>query len=222
MQAIDKGGVGKSFFMIRLAEWLTSRNVPFSAFDPDRSNSTFSRFIQSAESLDISESFHMDAILEAFDRNNLVLVDGVGAQQKILLEWLEESELLSLREELNLGITLILIIGEDKDTIYQAGEAMRKVGPNANWLLVKNRKLARTNILYDKSKAHQELVRCGGEEMELEKLGDYLALFLQEHVWTMHDAIRSGEINLLDTQRLVQYQRNLFGSFEDHSPMLLP
>ena len=40
LTAIDKGGVGKSFFCVRLIEWLREAHRSFIAFDPDFNNST--------------------------------------------------------------------------------------------------------------------------------------------------------------------------------------
>jgi len=69
--ATSKGGVGKSYLSINLAEWLESLQVPFVAFDPDWCNSSLTRFYEKAEFLDISESVNLDNVIRALDRTDL-------------------------------------------------------------------------------------------------------------------------------------------------------
>src|SRR5882757_4473218 len=108
--AMDKGGVGKSFFTILLTQWLHARHRDFLAFDPDYHNSTLTRFVPESQFLDIRHSENLDRIIEVMHEQPLVLVDGVGSQQRIFLDWLEETNLLKLRHAMRLELTLVLIV----------------------------------------------------------------------------------------------------------------
>lgn len=222
MVAIDKGGVGKSFFCVRLVEWLGMHGVNFSAFDPDYSNSTLTRFYPSAKFLDIRHSENLDQIVESFDSSDLIIVDGVGAHQSIFLDWMEETDLLNVKQQLGLSVTLVLIIESDKDTVHQAGEAAKRAGKLVDWLVVKNQKMSNTMRIYDNSQARQTLLANGAIEVEMPKLQPHLAEVLQGRSMTIDKALESPEVNLLDRQRLIDFSRNWFAQLDNAKKILLP
>jgi len=220
--AIDKGGVGKSFFCVRLTEWLGETRHSFIAFDPDFNNSTLTRFYPEAHFLNIGHSEDLDLIVEALDATDIVLVDGVGAQQRIFMDWMEETDLLKVKSSLGLSVTLVLIVEEDKDTVFQAGEVARRVGTQAEWLVVKNYKQTHSLRIYEGSRARQDLLGYGAKEVDLLKLPEHLATTLQLNSWTIPQALESGTMNLLDRQRLVAYKRHLTRQLQDVQHLLLP
>lgn len=222
MVAIDKGGVGKSFFCVRLVEWLGMHGVNFSAFDPDYSNSTLTRFYPSAKFLDIRHSENLDQIVESFDNSDLIIVDGVGAHQSIFLDWMEETDLLNVKQQLGLSVTLVLIIESDKDTVHQAGEAAKRAGKLVDWLVVKNQKMSNTMRIYDNSQARQTLLANGAIEVEMPKLQPHLAEILQGRSMTIDKALENPEVNLLDRQRLIDFSRNWFEQLDHAKKILLP
>jgi len=219
--AMDKGGVGKSFFTILLTQWLQSIPRPFLAFDPDYQNSTLTRFVPESQFLDIRHSENLDRIIEVMQEHPLVLVDGVGSQQRIFLDWLEETNLLKLRQAMRLELTLVLIVEEDKDTVHQAGEAVSRIGNQVDWLVVKNQKTMASSRIYDQSKARKELLGCGAKEITLPKLNPELVFFLQQQSMTIDRALDSHRLFLIDRQRLVDYRKSIFSQFEANSHILL-
>ncbi|HEY8899554.1 MAG TPA: hypothetical protein VIM61_04025 [Chthoniobacterales bacterium] len=219
--AMDKGGVGKSFFTILLAQWLNAKGKPFLAFDPDYNNSTLTRFIPDSQFLDIRHSENLDRIIEVMQEHPLVLVDGVGSHQRIFLDWLEETNLLKLRHAMKLELTLVLIVEEDKDTVHQAGEAVSRIGNQVDWLVVRNHKTMPSSRIYDRSKARKELLSCGARELTLTKMNTELVFFLQQQSMTIDKALESNRLFLIDRQRLVDYRRSIFSQFEANSRILL-
>lgn len=220
--AIDKGGVGKSFFCLRLIEWLNLHGLSFTAFDPDFSNSTLTRFYPPAKFLDIRHSENLDQIIESLETSDLLLVDGVGAHQSIFLDWMEETDLLNVKQQLGLAVTLVLIIEADKDTVHQAGEAARRAGKLVDWLVVKNRKQSAEARLYEQSQARQTLLENGAREIVLEKLPPHLGELLQSRSITIDQALELPEVNLLDRQRFVAYSRSWFDQLDHVKSILLP
>ncbi len=222
LTAIDKGGVGKSFFCVRLIEWLRGVHRSFVAFDPDFNNSTLTRFYPEAQFLNIGHSENLDLIVEALDATDIVLVDGVGAQQRIFMDWMEETDLLKVKASLGLSVTLVLIIEEDKDTVFQAGEVARRVGGQAEWLVVKNYKQSQSLRIYQNSRAREDLLRIGAKEIDLRKLPEHLTTILQMNSWTITQALASNTLNVLDRQRLVEYSRELNSQLKEVQSLLLP
>lgn len=223
MVAIDKGGVGKSFFCIRLIEWMRLNGLSFAAFDPDYSNSTLTRFHPDAKFLDIRHKENLDHIVESLDSTDLILVDGVGAHQSIFLDWMEETDLLNVKQQLGLSVTLVLIIEADKDTVHQAGEAAKRAGNLVDWLVVKNMKQSgHSPRIYETSMARQNLLANGAKEITLGKLPEHLSELLQTKSWTIDHALEQAELNLLDRQRLVAYSREWFEQLDKVKSILLP
>lgn len=222
MVAIDKGGVGKSFFCLRLIEWLSLHGVGFTAFDPDFSNSTLTRFYPPSKFLDIRHSENLDQIVESLDSSDVILVDGVGAHQSIFLDWMEETDLLTVKQQLGLAVTLVLIIEADKDTVHQAGEAVKRAGDRVDWLVVKNMKLSDTSRIYENSIARQTLLASGAKEVVLNKMDPHLGELLQAKSWTIDQALEQPELFLLDRQRLVSYSRAWFEQLDRVKSILLP
>lgn len=222
MVAMDKGGVGKSFFTILLTQWIASQGQKYLAFDPDYQNSTLTRYVPDAQFLDTRHSENLDRIIEVMAESPLVIVDGVGSQQRIFLDWLEETNLLSLRHNMGLALTLVLVIEEDKDTVHQAGEAVARIGHAVDWLVVKNQKNSHSHRIYDNSKARKELLACGAREITLPKLQEHLLFSLQKDSCTISQALGNKELFLIDRQRLINYQRGIYRQLDEIKDILLP
>jgi len=218
----SKGGVGKSFLMINLAEWFYEQHIPFLAYDPDYCNSTLTRFLPEAKFLDLMESSRMDDVIKALESTDLVLVDGIGALQGRFFDWMEETGVLSLREELTLDITVVLIVEEDKDTIYQAGEIAKHFGDKVHWLIVRNLKTSPTTEIYDNSNARKELLRLGAIEITIDRLPWNLLSITQKTSKTLSTIIMDESVFFLDRQRLRTYQAKMFDEFEKARSILLP
>ncbi len=222
LSATSKGGVGKSYVTVNLIEWLQSLEVPFIAFDPDWCNSTLTRFYDTAEFIDISEEVHLDNVIRAFERTDLVIADGVGSLQMKFIDWLEETRVFEMREELGLEITLVVIIEEDKETVFQAGQAAKRVGKNANWLVVRNLKTSPVTEIYDGSNARKELLALGAREITIERLPWNLNSMLQKSSKSISGLIQDESVFFLERQRLRSYQQRLFEEFAAAREVLLP
>ncbi len=222
LSATSKGGVGKSYVTVNLIEWLQSLEVPFIAFDPDWCNSTLTRFYDRAEFIDISEEVQLDNVIRAFERTDLVIADGVGSLQMKFIDWLEETRVFEMREQLGLEITLVVIIEEDKETVFQAGQAAKRVGNNANWIVVRNLKTSPVTEIYDGSNARKELLALGAREITIERLPWNLNSMLQKSSKSINGLIQDESVFFLERQRLRSYQQRLFEEFAGAREILLP
>lgn len=221
MAAIDKGGVGKSFFCIQLVSWLKARRVDFAAYDPDHANSTLSRFVPEAVFLDSRHPENLDILIERLNDTPIVLVDGMVGRQGMIFDWIEETRLPALRHELGFSITLALPIEDDKDSVHQAGEVAERLGKDVDLLVIKNQKMRSSFRIYENSRAREKLLACGAREITLKRLDDALAEELQSKSLTIDAALSSRSLFLIDHQRLLQYQRDLFAELDSVADILI-
>lgn len=222
LSATSKGGVGKSYLCVNLAEWLASQRVSFIGFDPDWCNSSFTRFYPGAQFLEVSQGVDLSPVIAALQSTDLVLMDGVGSMQMKFLEWLDESNVFEMRSELDLDITLIVIVEEDKETVFQAGQAAQRIGDRANWLVVRNLKTSPVTEIYDGSRARKDLLALGAREITLDRLPWNLSSVLQKQSKSIGSLVADEGVFFLERQRLRSYQQRIYEEFESAREVLLP
>lgn len=219
--ATRKGGVGKSFFLSHLADWYETNQAGYAALDPDWVNGSLSRFLPNARFVDFSSEQVMEEITSAFRESDIVILDGMGPAQAYLFEWLKEADFLQ-NGDTPVAVTLALLIEEDKDCVYQAGEAAHSLERQVEWLVVRNLKTCSTTEIYDQSNARQELLRRGALEIQMERLPWNLLLLLQRASRTIGHLIDDESLTILERQRLRSYLARFFAQLESVRAALMP
>jgi len=223
ISATSKGGVGKSFFLINLADWFIELEQPFVFFDSDSCNGTLTRFLPDSRFLNLQNpgeaAKEIHAVLEECE---VVAWDALGSSQQYLPDWLDQSFLSEEGEPLSFRPTIILMIEEDKDTVFQAGETARRLGDRVDWLVVKNLKTCSTTEIYDNSKARQELLRLGAIEITMERVPWSLLATIQRTSRTLSSLVLDESLPFLERQRLRTFQRRFFEQLETARGFLLP
>jgi len=213
ISASRKGGVGKSFFLASLADWYRDLSIPFVAFDPDWCNGSLTRFVPQARFIDAAGSSAVDDIQNAFNEVDLVLLDGLGPLQGYLFEWLQDCDFLKSIEP-KIEITFLVMVEEDKDSVFQAGEAARCLGENGHWVVVRNLKTCPTTEIYNSSDARQELIRLGAVEVQMDRVPWNLLLLIQKSGKTISGLSEDPSFSFLERQRMKSYQSRFFQQME--------
>lgn len=220
--ATSKGGVGKSFFLVNLADWFNELAQKFTYFDSDYCNGTLTRFFPESHFVNPQEPQEaVREITEALQNVDVVGWDALGPMQQYLPDWLESS-FLGENKSQDFRITLILMVEEDKDTVFQAGEIARSIGDQVDWIVVKNLKTCSTTEIYDKSKARQELLRLGALEITMERVPWTLLATIQKTSRTLSSLVQDESLPFLERQRLRTFQRRFFEQLESARPFLMP
>ncbi len=220
--ATPKGGSGKTFFLVNLADWLAEKNVRFISCDTDWSSGTLTRFQPGSRFVSVQEGDGMAEILRALDEVDLVLVDGSAAVIPDLLAWIESINPAADRVRGDIAITLVSTIEEDKDTVFQAGELRRRFGTKVDWLVVRTLKTGPATEIYDNSKTRQELLRQGAGEITIPRLPWNLLSIMQRTSQSLSGMLQDKGLSLLERHRLRSYQERLFEQFSAVEPVLLP
>jgi hypothetical protein len=218
--ATNKGGVGKSTAIIHIADHLQEQGVPFVAFDPDHANASFARFFRKPDGsheefmrlINIADDTSLDQITKVFDsgESNLVLVDGVGAQQEVFLNWIEDIGLLERAKEMGLKVTFVLVIDEDKDTVDQAMSVAERVEEGVDYLVIRNLKNTEETRIYDQSPARKLLNGAlGAVEVTFPKLKGSLVTTIQKESLRLSQAEHDESVYVNDRYRFASYRRQI-------------
>ena len=209
MSATDKGGVGKSFTFIHLADWMQDSGINWHGFDPDDSNYTFSKtHPDDVTTVNIDRETSMDSVLKAFGQYDAILVDGLGAMQsKGFLRWVEEVDLFDVADEFNLSITMVLNLNSKREPLDGAHEVMQRFGEHCDYLIVKNPHELKTKVvddsdfeLWEKSAAKKLAKKLGAYEVIMPAMTHERAQHLNDHLTTAGRAYKHAE-SLGDLQR---------------------
>jgi len=220
--ATPKGGVGKSFFLINLADWLAEKNLRALAFDTDWSSGTLTRFQPEARFLAAADGEGFQEILTAMEEAELILVDGSPAAIPELVEWVAGNGLSGDNARSEVGVTFVCLVEEDKDTVFQAGELCRRLGASVDWLVVRSLKTSPATEIYDNSKTRQELLRLGAGEITIARLPWNLLSIMQRTSKSLSGLLQDKSLSLLERHRLRSYQERLFEQFAAMESVLLP
>jgi hypothetical protein len=220
--ATPKGGVGKSFFLINLADWLAEKNLRAVTFDTDWSSGTLTRFQPETRFLTAADGEGFQEILTAMDEADLVLVDGSPASIPELVEWIGGDGLAGDKSPGAVGVTFVCFVEEDKDTVFQAGELCRRLGASVDWLVVRSLKTSPATEIYDNSKTRQELLRLGAGEITIARLPWNLLSIMQRTSKPLSGLLQDKSLSLLERHRLRSYQERLFEQFAAMESVLLP
>lgn len=218
--ATNKGGVGKSTAVIHIGDYLREKGIPFVAFDPDHANASFARFFRNEKGenedfmrfINIADDTSLDQITRVFDDGeaNLVLVDGVGAQQETFLNWIEEIGLFDRAADMDLKITFVLVVDEDKDTIDQALSVAERAEDKVDYLIIRNLKNTNETRIYDASTARKLLKDAlGAKEITFPKLRDNLVSIAQKDSLRLSQAEKEESVYTNDRYRFAAYRKTI-------------
>lgn len=220
--ATPKGGVGKSFFFINLADWLIEKNLRVLTFDTDWSSGTLTRFQPETRFLATSDEEGLQEILRGMEDVDLILVDGSPASIPELVDWVGNNGLAGNPSLGEVGVTFVCFVEEDKDTVFQAGELCRRLGSSVDWLIVRSLKTSPATEIYDNSKTRQELLRLGAGEITIARLPWNLLSIMQRTSKSLSGLLQDKSLSLLERHRLRSYQERLFEQFAAMESVLLP
>jgi hypothetical protein len=116
----EKGGVGKSMTSRLLAHYLIDTGVPFIGLDSDQSHGTFSRFYNDfASPLIIDDYDSLDQLIMLAQENpqNDFIIDLAAQTSTRLGKWIDESDALTLFQELDCQVYLWHVMDDGADSV---------------------------------------------------------------------------------------------------------
>lgn len=137
----EKGGVGKSVVARLLAQYMIGHQLPFLGFDTDRSHGSLLRFYNGFASPTVIDDYEsLDTIIETASAQpeQRILVDLAAQTHFPLAQWIDESGVLELTEELGISICYWNVMDSGKDCVDLLRKLLDQFGSRLNYVLVQN------------------------------------------------------------------------------------
>jgi len=208
----DKGGVGKTFTARTVTDYLMSLNLTFRAFDTDRANSTFCRFYpQLVECIDVENPGDLDQLLtELNEGESTFLLDCAARTMDSMLKWIHEIDLLNLKEELGIVLSLVFVLGPEKDCVQILNDVVEQFGNHVNYLIVKNLSRGKSFEIYENSAIRKKLLEeLKAQEIELPALLEKTTLQMDRWNLPWNEAVSHPQLQIADRQRIKLYRNKM-------------
>jgi hypothetical protein len=214
----EKGGVGKSLVARLLAQYMIDNEIPFLAFDSDRSHGALMRFYSGYASPLLIDSYEsLDTIVEAASESpeRRVLVDLAAQTQVGLTQWMEESQLLEVAPELGLHIRYWHVMDAGKDSVDLLKRLLDRHGSKLNYVLVLNELRSDDFRILDDSGEKERALALGAGVMRLQRLHAVSMIKIDassSSFWAVANQAEpnSAGLRVLERQRVKVWLRNAF------------
>jgi hypothetical protein len=213
--------------------WALNRGMKAKGIDPDSANRTFFRQMNEYRGAsghvtcvnieDQQDRGEMDNILtKDFGPYDVVFVDGMPGQRKQWVEWLEGMDLFDNLELIGLGVTLVVNIDEDYDSVKQAIAIMEQYrDAPVDWLIAKVHHKVRHTDLWDKKSLGPELAaELGAHEIVIDNIPAFLAGHLKERDLTPEKGMDCDEIEWMNRNRLRKFVTTHNARFDQMNAIL--
>lgn len=218
-----KGGVGKSFFATNFVQYLKDRKHDHRAIDTDNENSTLKRFHPEADFADLNDPRGLDQLFATLAECPLVVVDGRAASTDLVLDYFAEVSAFELLESGNASLTVVMPVNHEADSVTQIKLIADTLGDRCRYVVVKNQAHSGQFTLYENSRTRSRLLdELQAGELVMPRLYDWLVAALNQHNLTITQAQTHPAFNVVDRQRLKNWQKTFFAQVDQHGDALLP
>ena len=218
----EKGGVGKSLVSRLLAQYFIDRQIPFSAFDTDRSHGALLRF-NAGYAVPVALDKHdgLDVIVEsaALDPNRRVLVDLAAQTQATLAHWIEDAGVFDVARDIGTTLRYWHVMDASRDSVDLLAWLLNGFGAQLPLVLVLNEvrgerfDLLQNSGLLERAQAHK------AEVMSLRKLPDATMQKLDGQSTSFWAAVHAPDraatgLGLLERQRVKVWLQRTYAEFD--------
>lgn len=220
-----KGGVGKSWLVLLLVQWLNSLGVRFRALDCDDENSTLTRFFPAAEFVGIRDNFAIDRLIQSTLEGGdpVTVVDLPARCSEEFARWFAVVPWEDLAAS-GVRFTAIGVIEQSKDSLASIFHWREFLGKNVDYLIALNRNTEDLGV-YFASNARKQFLAEGLIEVEVPKLDQPLVTELERSNLTIAQAIAATEpgplTQVMNRARLRRYLKHAFAELEKGRKVLL-
>ncbi|CAA9890818.1 conserved hypothetical protein [Candidatus Methylobacter favarea] len=218
----EKGGVGKSVVARVLAQYMIDNEIPFTGFDTDRSHGALLRFYSDYASPTIIDNYQsLDAIMETASANpeQRILVDLAAQTHHPLEQWIDESGVLELADELGISLCYWNVMDSGKDCVDLLNKLLDQYGTNFNYIVVRNQLRDDNFTILETSGVKDRALAFGAKIITLKKLHAPVMTKIDGNsssFWAAKnkDTDNLNALGLLERQRVKIWLRHAYSEIE--------
>ena len=217
----EKGGVGKSLVARLLAQYFIDRELPFIAYDTDRSHGALLRFYGSYSSpLPVDRFESLDQLIEgAIEQpERCVLVDLAAQTHDPLLRWMDESAVLDLADLSGITLRYWHVMDAGRDSVNLLQRLIDRFGPRLRYVLVLNELRGDDFSLLRQSGLLDRATALGAKTVHLKRLHDAVMQKIDARDASFSSAAQVAGpdgpgLGLMERQRLKLWLSRAYGQF---------
>ena len=221
----EKGGVGKSVVARLLAQYMIDHKIPFMGFDTDKSHGALLRYYSDFAApsiIDDYESLDKIVVLAAENPGMRILVDLAAQTHQPLSQWIEESGVLELTEELGISINYWNVMDSGKDSVDLLGKLLNQYGTRLNYVLVLNQLRDDSFKILEDSGYKLKAVEMGAKIVNLKRLHSPVMTKIDGNSYsfwaaTNKDSQTANSLSLLERQRIKMWLQNAYKEIDSIS-----
>ena len=204
----EKGGVGKSVVARILAQYFIDRERPFIGFDTDKSHGSLLRFYADYAAPVVIDSYEgLDRIVEAAAEQpgRSIIVDLAAQTHGFLARWMEDSELLDIRGDLDLALTYWHVMDSGRDSVDLLGKLLDQFGDRLPLVVVLNQVRGDDFALAEAAGTLAKARDLGATVISVPRLQDSTMQKIDAHstsFWAATNRGQDGALGLLERQRV--------------------
>lgn len=206
----EKGGVGKSMLARLLAQYFIDQELPFVAYDTDRSHGTLSRFYGDyALPAQVERYETLDRIVESAVEypGRRVLVDLAAQTHEPLVKWMDESGVLDMADLSGIALQYWHVMDSGRDSVDLLARLLDRFGQRLHYVLVKNQLRGDDFSVLDTSGQYERALGLGAKVVTIRRLHDAVVQKIDAKNTSFWSAKNSGGLEgaglgLMERQRL--------------------
>ena len=171
----EKGGVGKSMLSRVMAQYFIDHDLPFAAFDTDRSHGSLLRFYGDFARPALADSFEaLDRIVEtAVEKPGCrVLVDLAAQTHDPLVKWMDESGVLDMTDVSGITVHYWHVMDAGRDSVELLRRLLDRFGQRLHYVIVCNQLRGDDFSMLAKSGQLERARGLGARVVEIRRLHD--------------------------------------------------
>jgi len=217
----EKGGVGKSLVSRLLAQYFIDREIPFKAYDSDKSHGALLRFYGDYATPVMVDSYEaLDAVVEAALASDVQALLDLAAQTHLFLaRWMDDSNVLEVSGELGVQVTYWHVMDSGRDSVDLLRKLLDQFGNRMKLVLALNEV---RGDQFDTLKASGELERAiaaGAAVISIRKLPDSTMQKIDAYSSSFWAATQQSEksstgLGMLERQRVRTWLNKSYEQFD--------
>jgi len=212
----EKGGVGKSVLARTLAQYFIDKGRPFTAFDTDKSHRSFQRFYADYASPIVIDRYEaLDSMMEGVVQGRQrVLVDLAAQSFGLLTQWMEDSAVLDLVNDLGMALTYWHVMDSSRDSVDLLGSTLDRFANRLKLVVVLNEVRGAEFDILRESGQLERAQASGASVLRLPKLSDIAMQRIDQFntsFWAASQINKSGNgLALFERQRVKVWLNRIY------------